>query len=140
MAEVGEDLRLARGVTIRAADLTWRFSGSGGPGGQHANTSNTRAEVSFDIDQADGLPSGVRQRLLDRFGPSVSVACSDERSQWQNRRLALMRLEAQLNDALKVKKRRRPTRATLGSKKRRLKAKAERSETKKLRKRPQIDR
>lgn len=111
------------GVVIPSSELAWRFSASGGPGGQHVNTSNTRAEVRFDIAGSPSLSPAVRQRLVDRLGDSVAVAASDRRSQARNRELALERLAARLAGALRVQTPRRPTRPTLGAKRRRLDAK-----------------
>ncbi|MDQ2727424.1 MAG: aminoacyl-tRNA hydrolase [Actinomycetota bacterium] len=121
---VDDDALVIRpGVVIPSAELTWRFSASGGPGGQHVNTSNTRAEVRFDIAGSPSLSPAVRQRLLDRLGDSVAVAASDRRSQVRNRELALDRLAARLAAALRVETPRRATRPTLGAKRRRLDAK-----------------
>lgn len=118
-----DDLVVPPGVVIPAGELTWRFSASGGPGGQHVNTSNTRAEVRFDIAGSPSLSPAVRQRLLDRLGGSVAVAASDRRSQARNRELALQRLASRLAGALRVETPRRATRPTLGAKRRRLDAK-----------------
>ena len=82
-SEIG--LAIAPGVRILESDLTWRFSTAGGPGGQHVNTSNTRAEVSLDVASAIGLPDWARARLLESLGPVVSVSAGDTRSQWRNR-------------------------------------------------------
>ncbi len=123
MAVADEDLVVRPGVVIPSGELTWRFSASGGPGGQHVNTSNTRAEVRFDIAGSPSLSPAVRQRLLDRLGDSVAVAASDRRSQARNRELALQRLASRLAGALRVDTPRRATRPTLGAKRRRLDAK-----------------
>jgi len=136
MAELGEDLRLNRTVVVPFAELEWRFSASGGPGGQHANTSNTRAEVVFDIAGSPSLPPTVRERLLAKLGPEVSVAASEHRSQYQNRRAALQRLEATLRSAMVVPRKRVATRPTLGSKERRLDDKRQQAERKASRRRP----
>jgi ribosome-associated protein len=117
---------VAPGVAIPMRELTWRFSTSGGPGGQHVNTSNTRAEVSFDIAGSPSLPDWARERLLGRLGPGVTVAASDRRSQARNRELALARLAARLGAALEVAPARRPTRPTLASRQRRVEAKRRR--------------
>ncbi len=114
---------LRPGVAVPYSELTWRFSSSGGPGGQHVNTSNTRAEVRFDIAGSPSLSPAVRQRLIDRFGDSLAVAASDRRSQVRNRELALERLASRLAGALRIETPRRPTRPTLGAKRRRLDAK-----------------
>jgi ribosome-associated protein len=126
-------LRVTRSLSVPLSELTWRFSASGGPGGQHANTSNTRAEVRFDIATSPSLGPRQRARLLDRLGPEVRVAASDERSQARNRALALERLAARLADALRVEPPRTATRPTRASQRRRVDAKRRRSETKQLR-------
>ncbi|MDQ6782399.1 MAG: aminoacyl-tRNA hydrolase [Actinomycetota bacterium] len=118
-----DPLVIRPGLAIPNSELTWRFSTSGGPGGQHVNTSNTRAEVRFDIAGSPSLSPAVRQRLIDRLGDTVAVAASDRRSQARNRDLALERLAARLSSALRVETPRRPTRPTLGAKRRRLDAK-----------------
>jgi ribosome-associated protein len=116
----GEVLRVTRTVAIPLDELEWRFSGAGGPGGQHANTANTRAEVRFDVAGSPSLGPGQRARLLARLGPLVQVVASDERSQARNRGLALERLAARLAEGLHVERPRRPTRPTVASERRRL--------------------
>ena len=128
-----ETLTVAPGVVVPLHELTWRFSPSGGPGGQHVNTSNTRAEVSFDIATSPSLPGWARTRLTERLGPVVTVGASDRRSQVRNRELALARMAARLAAALEVAPARRPTRPTLASKKRRVEAKRRRGNLKRER-------
>jgi ribosome-associated protein len=130
------DLRVTRSCVIPEAELSWSFTGSGGPGGQHANTANTKAELRFDIAGSPSLGPRQRQRLLERFGPVVRVAASDRRSQAQNRELALERLRSRLAEALKVTRPRHATRATKASKERRLEDKRRRSEVKRARRAP----
>ena len=120
-------------LRIPLDELEWRFSGSGGPGGQHANTANTRVEVRFDVEASPSLGPRPRARLLERVGPVVRVVASDERSQARNRALALDRLRARLADALRVVPARRATRPSAGAVERRLGAKRRRSERKRLR-------
>jgi ribosome-associated protein len=115
-----QTLRVTSHLTIPLEELSWRFSGSGGPGGQHANTANTRVELIFDVATSPSLGPRQRARLLERFGPTVRVVASDERSQTRNRELALARLAGRLAGALKIQRPRRPTRPTLGAKERRL--------------------
>ena len=130
---MGDELRVNRSLSIPLSELEWRFSRSGGPGGQHANTSNTRAEVSFDVARSPSLSSRQRARLLDRTGPVVRVVASDERSQARNRQLALDRLRGRLLDALKVRSPRQPSVPTTGSDERRLTVKRRRGQVKRLR-------
>ena len=124
---------MSRSCAIPMGELRWRFSRSGGPGGQHANTADTRVELLFDVAGSPSLGPRQRQRLLEKLGPEVRVVASDERSQTRNRALALDRLRDRLADALKVETPRRPTRPTKASKVRRVDAKRKRSETKRLR-------
>lgn len=134
------DLRVTRTCAIPDDELTWRFTGSGGPGGQHANTSNTKAEVRFDIAGSPSLGPRQKQRLLEKLGPVVRVAASDRRSQAQNRTLALERLRDKLADALKVEAPRHDTRPTRSSKVRRVEDKRKRSDVKRSRsQRPSLD-
>jgi ribosome-associated protein len=132
------DLVVTRSLTIPAAELRWRFTRSGGPGGQHANTADTRAEVRFDVSSSPSLGPRQRARLLERLGPEVRVVADDERSQARNRALALERLGARLASALRVDTPRRPTRPTKASKVRRLDAKRRQSERKRLRRPPDL--
>src|SRR5438552_11660161 len=127
------ELRVTRTCRIPLDELEWRFSGSGGPGGQHANTSNTRVEVRFDVVASRSLGPRQRARLLERLGPVVRVVASDERSQLRNRELALERLRSRLAEALRVEAPRRPTKPTKAAKERRLDDKRHRSETKRRR-------
>jgi ribosome-associated protein len=129
-------LVVSRSCRIPLDELEWRFSASGGPGGQHANTSNTRAEVRFDVANSPSLGPRQRARLLERLGPVVRVVADDERSQARNRQLALDRLAARLREALKVERPRVPTRPSLGAKTRRLESKRRTSERKRMRARP----
>ena len=136
--EVADDdaLTVSRSLRIPLAELRWRFSRSGGPGGQHANTSDTRAEVVFDVAGSPSLGPRQRARLLERLGPEVRVVVADERSQVRNRALALERLAARLADALHIETPRRPTRPTRASAERRVEAKRRRSDLKRLRRPP----
>lgn len=132
---VGDDLVVSRSCRIPLDELHWRFTGSGGPGGQHANTSNTKVEVRFDIARSPSLGPRQRARMVARLGPVVRVVASDERSQARNRELALERLRRRLADALRVERTRQPTGPTPGSQERRLRAKRTRAEQKRLRSR-----
>jgi ribosome-associated protein len=126
-------LRVTPTCVVPLEELEWRFSASGGPGGQHVNTSNTRAEVRFDVAGSPSLGPRQRARLLERLGPEVRVVASDERSQLRNRELALERLRSRLAEALHVERPRRATKPTKAAKERRLEAKRQRSQTKRRR-------
>lgn len=131
------ELVVSRSLRLPLSELAWRFSRSGGPGGQHANTANTRAEVRFDIASSPSLGPRQRARLLERLGPVVRVAASDERSQLRNRQLALERLRTRLADALHVERDRRPTAPSRSARTKRLDAKRRRSDVKRMRSRPE---
>jgi ribosome-associated protein len=126
-------IRIAPGVEVPVAELSWRFSASGGAGGQHVNTSNTRAEVIWDIAASPSITETVRERLVGRLGPVVSVTASDRRSQIRNRELAVARLVERVRQALHEPAARRATRPTLASKRRRLEAKRRQGERKQQR-------
>jgi ribosome-associated protein len=136
---VPEDLRVSRGCSIPLAELTWFFTPSGGPGGQHANTSNTRVEVRFDVLNSPSLGPRQRDRLLERIGPVVRAVAGDERSQARNRALALERLRHRLAEGLKTDRPRVATRPSRASKERRVESKRQRSDVKRLRRRPVDD-
>ena len=132
-------LRVTPTCVVPLEEFEWRFSASGGPGGQHVNTSNTRAEVRFDVAGSPSLGPRQRARLLERLGPVVRVVAADERSQARNRDLALTRLRDRLAAALRVERERRPTAPTLASRQRRVEAKRKRADVKRLRQPPRPD-
>lgn len=134
------DLWVTRTCVIPEDELEWRFTGSGGPGGQHANTANTKAEVRFSVESSAALGPRQRARLLEKLGPVVRVAASDRRSQAQNRALALERLRARLADALKIEPPRHETKPSRSSKVKRVEAKRKHSQLKRSRAaRPSVD-
>jgi ribosome-associated protein len=139
MADDPSRVRVSSTLVIPASELSWRFSRSGGPGGQHANTADTRAEVRFDIAGSPSLGPRQRARLLERFGDELRVVADDERSQARNRELALRRLCDRLADALRVERPRRPTKPTAASVQRRLDAKRRRAARKSDRRRPHAE-
>ena len=126
-------LRVTGTCAIPLDELEWRFSGPGGPGGQHANTSNTRVEVRFDVEASPSLTPSQRVRLLDRFGPVVRVVAADTRSQARNRELALSRLRERLADALRTPRARRATAPTRAARRRRIEAKRRQGDLKRQR-------
>ena len=139
MAEDPEVLRVSPSLKIPLAEISWRFSRSGGPGGQHANTSDTRVEARFDIASSPSLGPRQRARLLERLGPEVTAVAGDERSQARNRALALRRLADRLAEGLRVVPPRRRTRPTKAGVERRLEAKRRRSQRKSDRRRPGLE-
>ena len=120
-------LRVTRTLAIPLGEIAWRATSSGGPGGQHANRTASRVEVSFDVTRSSALGPRQRARLLERLGPVARAGASDERSQARNRAIALERLAARIAAALKTDAPRRPTAPTRGSTERRLQQKRRRS-------------
>jgi ribosome-associated protein len=135
----GQPLRVTRSCVIPPDELEWRFTGSGGPGGQHANTSNTRVELVFDIEASESLGPRQRARLLERLGPRVRVVASERRSQLQNRELALERLRDRVANALHVEPKRVATRPSRASQRARVEQKRRQGERKRTRRPPRID-
>ena len=132
----GSRLRITRSCAIPFDELEWRFTASGGPGGQHANTSNTKVEVRFDIEHSPSLGPRQRARLIERLGPVVRVVASERRSQYQNRELALERLQERLAEGLHVDAPRVATRPSRSAKKRRVDTKRKHGDIKRNRRRP----
>jgi ribosome-associated protein len=131
-----ESIRVTRSVRLPLAEIELRFSRSSGPGGQHANTSETRVEALFDVDASQALTPAQKRRVLARTGPVIRAVAQDERSQWRNRELAVERVADQLREALRVERRRVPTKPSAAARERRLDDKRRRSETKRLRRSP----
>lgn len=131
-----ESIRVTRSVSIPLAEITLRVSRSSGPGGQHANTAETRVEAVFDVTASSALTDRQRRRVLAKAGPAIRAVAQDERSQARNRELALERLTVKLREALRVERRRIPTRPTAASRERRLEAKRRRTAVKRARRPP----
>jgi ribosome-associated protein len=131
-----ESIRVTRSVTLPGDEIELRFSRSSGPGGQHAQRSETRVEALLDVGSSSALTPAQKRRVIARAGPVVRAVAQDERSQWRNRELAVERLVETLRDALRVERRRRPTAPTAASQERRLADKRRRAEIKRLRRPP----
>jgi ribosome-associated protein len=131
-------IQVTRSVSIARSEVRFRTSRSSGPGGQHAQKSETRVEALFDVEASPSLTEAQKRRVVGRAGPIVKAVAEDERSQLRNRELALERLVAQLRDALRVRRPRRPTRPHREAVEERLAAKRRRSQVKRLR-RPASD-
>jgi ribosome-associated protein len=129
-------LRVDGTCVIDASEVTWRFTPSGGPGGQHANKASTRAEARFDVAASPSLTASQRDRLLDALGPKVVVVVDETRSQARNRDLALERLVARLATGLHRDPPRKRTKPSKAAKARRVDEKRRRSDTKRDRARP----
>ncbi len=127
---------MTRSVLLPLSEVELRFSRSSGPGGQHANTAETRVEASLDVEASSALTDAQKRRVVAKAGPTLRAVAQDERSQWRNRELAVERLVEQLRQALKVERRRVATKPTAASRQRRRESKKRRSQTKKLRRPP----
>ena len=127
---------MTRSVLLPLAEIELRFSRSSGPGGQHANTAETRVEAILEVEASSALTDVQKKRVIAKSGPTLRAVAQDERSQWRNRELAVERLVEQLREALKVRRRRIATKPTRASRQRRLESKKRRSTTKRLRRRP----
>ena len=128
-----ESIRVTQRLRIPLAEIELRASRSSGPGGQHANTAETRVEAVFDVEASATLTDAQKRRVLARTGPVVRAVAQDERSQLRNRELALDRLTERLHEALRIPRRRVPTRPTPASRERRLDEKKRRGQVKRLR-------
>jgi ribosome-associated protein len=135
----GESIQVTRSVVLPLAEVDFRTSRSSGPGGQHAQKTETRVEALFDVESSSALTEIQKRRVVDRAGTVMRAVAQDERSQSRNRELALERLVGQLRQALKVERKRRPTKPPAASRERRLEEKRRRSQTKRLRQSPPGD-
>jgi ribosome-associated protein len=131
-----ESIRVTRTVSIPRSEVELRFSRSSGPGGQHAQKSDTRVEAVFEVEASSALSDAQKRRVTSRAGPVVRAVAQDERSQWRNRELALERLAETLRQALRVQRPRRATRPTKAAVERRLDEKRRRGQTKRMRRPP----
>ena len=132
----GESISVTRSVAIPLEEIELRVSRSSGPGGQHAQKSETRVEAVFDVEASAALSPAQKRRVISRLGPVVRAVAQDERSQLRNRELAVERLAERLREGLRVHRRRVPTKPTAAARERRLEEKRRRGETKRLRRPP----
>lgn len=136
---MADRLRVTRSVAIPEGELRWRFSRSSGPGGQGVNTTDSRVELSFDVGASSAFGPVQRARVMERLSKRLvadvlTVTVSEQRSQLQNRQIAMRRLADVLAKALAPPPpKRRPTKASRGATERRLAAKKKRSQIKRLR-------
>ena len=127
---------IGRHAAVPLSEITIRASRSSGPGGQHANVTESRIEASLEIASSSAFSDEQKRRIIARLGPRAVAVAQDARSQARNRELALERLQRRLATALAVQRPRRATRPTEGAKRRRLDAKRRRSERKRARRPP----
>jgi ribosome-associated protein len=130
---VPPDLKVSRTVSLPLEEIELRVSRSSGPGGQHANTAETRVEAVFDVEASSTLSDAQKRRVVARAGQVLRAVAQDERSQLRNRELALERLATRLREALRVERRRVPTRPSATARERRLEDKRRRGQVKRLR-------
>jgi ribosome-associated protein len=128
-----------RGHVIPPDELSWRFSRSPGPGGQSVNTTESRVELSYDLEGSDALPPALKERALRALAGRmtsgvITVTASEHRSQLRNREAAAARMSALLTEATAPPPRpRRTTRPSRAARERRLADKQRRSQIKRLR-------
>ncbi len=134
-----ELLQINRVLSIPLDEVLVRASRSSGPGGQHANVTASRIEVSFDVAASATLDDAQKRRLTARCGPVVRAVAQEARSQTRNRAVALERLAGRIAHGLEVPRARRPTKPTRAARSRRLDAKRRASDRKRGRGRPSID-
>jgi ribosome-associated protein len=138
-------LEVTAQLQIPLTELEYRASRSGGPGGQHVNTSSTRIELWWDISGSSTLTPEQRAQLLERLGPRLDssgrlrLVSSGSRSQLRNREDVTERLRTVIAEALVVRKKRKPTKPSRAAKTARLEAKRRRSTTKQHRRPPRAD-
>ncbi len=129
-------IEINQSLVIPDTELDWKYTTSGGPGGQHANKSSTRVQLSWNIAESEVLNEGVRARLQSKLGDVVRADVDDNRSQLRNKDLAAERLAAKVRAALVQQRKRKATKPSRGSQRRRLDGKKRDAKTKKLRQKP----
>ena len=132
----GESISVTRSVAIPLEEIELRVSRSSGPGGQHAQKSETRVEAVFDVEASETLSPAQKRRVMTRAGPVLRAVAQDERSQARNRELAVERLVDRLREALRVPRKRVATKPSAAARERRLEEKRRRAQTKRLRRPP----
>ena len=134
--DASESIRVTRTVVVPPGEIRLRTSRSSGPGGQHAQKSETRVEAIFDVAASAALSDSQKRRVIAKAGPVLRAVAQDERSQLRNKELAVERVVEALREALRVPRHRTPTKPTAAARRRRLDEKKRRGETKKLRRPP----
>ena len=138
-------LRISNEVSIPRSELSFRFSRSSGPGGQHVQKSSTRVELLFDVVHSPSLSDPQRARVMDRLSGYIDSAgvlhlfAQSERSQWRNREETVERFQILMRKALQRRKKRKATHPSAASRERRLRTKRKRSLTKKRRRQVRDD-
>ena len=138
-------LSVSRKLQIPTEEFTLTYARSGGPGGQNVNKVETKAVLRWPVRDSNSLPEDVRDRFCKRYAGRITndgdlvMSCDEHRDQPRNRAAVLERLRGMLSNVARPPKKRRPTKPTKGSQRRRLKAKKQRGQTKKLRQTPGRD-
>jgi ribosome-associated protein len=128
-----ESIRVTRSVVLPRSEIELRTSRSSGPGGQHAQKSETRVEAVFDVEASSALSDAQKRRVVAKAGPVLRAIAQDERSQLRNKELATGRVVESLREALRVPRRRVPTKPSAAARERRLEQKKRRGQVKRLR-------
>jgi ribosome-associated protein len=129
----GDSIRVTRSVSLPLGEVAFEYSRSSGPGGQHAQKSETRVVAVFDVESSNALTETQKRRVVARAGPVLRAVAQDERSRTRNIDLALERLVVTLREALRVERKRVPTKPSAAARERRLQDKKRRGRTKRLR-------
>src|SRR5947209_15204517 len=132
-------IQLGRHAAIPLREVVLRTSRSSGPGGQHANVTESRVEATFDVVASTSLTEDQKRRIIARVGPRITAVAQEARGQARNRELALERLRRRLTAALAVQRTRRPTRPSQAARRRRLETKRQQAERKRRRRPPGAD-
>ena len=138
-------ISINRSLAVDDSEIDFTFARSGGPGGQHANTSSTKVELRWDVNASAAFSPEQKQLIHQRLGSRINadgvlvLQSSEYRSQTRNREAVVARFATLLAEALRVQASRRPTKPTRAARKRRLDAKRRRAETKSLRRTPPTD-
>ena len=138
-------IRVTRSVTIPESELEFRYVRSGGPGGQHANKTSTKVELTWDVTESSALGPRQRARLFENLGSRIEASgvlrlrSDKHRSQTRNKEDAIERLRDLVVRGLEIKKDRVATGPTKTAKRKRLEQKRRRSEVKQGRRKPSFD-
>lgn len=124
-----EDVVTPRGIKVPAAAITYQFARSGGPGGQHVNTTASKVQLTIDLDRCE-MSEPARARLTAAYGRTLSVSSEQSRSQWRNRHLALARAITLIDSATIAPVRRIPSKPSRSAQRRRIDAKTKRGQLK----------
>lgn len=133
---VRDRVRVSRTLSLPFREISFKASRSSGPGGQHANKSETRIEATFDVMASDTLTDEQKQRVVAKAGPVLRAIAQDERSQLRNKELSAERIGKLLAQALKTNRKRVPTKPSEGAVEQRIGEKKRRGQIKVLRQTP----